>query len=245
MISSLLKWLITASPLTASRVGTLLIGLGLLLLTAGGGYFGYAAYQIDLMNRAGLDESVASPAEAMVPPPGVALREPPPVFEVPLEVAVATPRISAPPVSIRIPAIQVDSRVVGLGTTTDEHGALAWETPKHAVGHHQGTANPGETGNVVFSGHINSPIRQEGNVFSKLPRVKLGDEVIVETIEGAYLYRVVARRVVEPTEVGVMAPTAGPVATLITCYPDWVFSHRLVLTAEQVAFLPFRGTGAG
>jgi LPXTG-site transpeptidase (sortase) family protein len=139
---------------------------------------------------------------------------------------------------VRIPSIGVDSPVVELGTVLDEKGQWVWETPKHAVGHHRGTAGPGEAGNMVLSGHISSPVRGEGNVFAALPRVKLGDELVVETKRGRFLYRVVTRRVVEPDAVDVMAPTEAAMATLITCYPDWVYSHRLVLTAEPLGYQP-------
>lgn len=229
-------------PGIASAASKLLIVVGIVLLAGGGAYYGYAAYQAHWLNTVGIDERLDSNGATAGPPPGVPLREPPPVFEAPQE-GIGPIQWQAPPAMVvRIPAIGLESKIVELGTTTDERGELVWETPKHAVGHHQGTANPGETGNVVLSGHINSPIRLEGNVFANLPRVKLGDEVFIETIDGEYGYRVVARKVVEPTEVSVMAPTAAPVVTLITCYPDWVFSHRLALTAAQIAFRPYNNT---
>lgn len=222
-------------------LSNLLIAAGVVLLGASGlyaAYLLYSHYQIAQINA----ETLAMADDGLqLPPPGVELREEPPIF-LPGD-PMTEPQFSVrPPAShIRIPSIGVDSQIVELGTTLDEKGELVWETPKHAVGHHLGTANPGEAGNVVLSGHISSPIKKEGNVFSRLPQLQPGAAVTLETPEGAYTYRVTARRVVEPTEVSVMAPTPLPTLTLITCYPDWVYTHRLVVTAEPVGFQPPEG----
>jgi LPXTG-site transpeptidase (sortase) family protein len=131
-----------------------------------------------------------------------------------------------------IPTIGLDSKVIQLGTRLDKRGQLAWETAPFAVGHHRGTAGPGQNGNMVLSGHISSP--GEGAIFHHLPELKVGDGVIVGTDERQYLYRVVDTKVVTPDEVSVMQPTPDPTATLITCVPDGIYSHRLVVTARLV-----------
>lgn len=137
-----------------------------------------------------------------------------------------------PPVRIVIPSIGLDSKIVPVGIRTDAAGRLVWETAAFAVGHHRGTANPGEPGKVVLSGHISSP--REGNVFHRLPELQVGAAVILYTVETAYLYRVVEREVVLPTEVRVLAPTGREQAVLITCVPDGIYSHRLVVTADRI-----------
>jgi len=43
-----------------------------------------------------------------------------------------------------------------------------------------------------------------------------------------------AKRIVEPTDVSVMAPTSKPIVTLITCYPYRVDTHRLIIIGELV-----------
>jgi len=131
-----------------------------------------------------------------------------------------------------IPSIGLDVRVVPLGTHVDRSGNLVWDTAPFAVGHHQGTAMPGEAGNVVLSGHISSP--NEGSVFQKLPSVRAQDGIVVITAQQPYLYRVSDIRVLAPDAVQVLEPTASPVLTLITCVPDGVYSHRLVVRAEAV-----------
>lgn len=142
------------------------------------------------------------------------------------------------PTHIWIPTIDVDSGITPIGIVANAQGELVWETPKNTVGHPVGTANPGVPGNVVLAGHVSSPIRHEGNVFNRLADVKLGDLVKVQTDDGLYTYQVVSRKVVEPTEVSVMDPTPTPVITLITCYPDLIYTHRLILRGEPVAFEP-------
>jgi LPXTG-site transpeptidase (sortase) family protein len=131
-----------------------------------------------------------------------------------------------------IPTIGLDTKVIQLGTKLDKYGQIAWETAPFAVGQHKGLAGPGQNGNMVLSGHISSP--NEGAEFHHLPDLKVGEGVIVATDERQYLYRVVDTRVVTPDDVSVLDQTPDPTATLITCVPDGIYSHRLVVTARLV-----------
>jgi LPXTG-site transpeptidase (sortase) family protein len=131
-----------------------------------------------------------------------------------------------------VPSIGVDSKVVPLGVTIGKAGAAVWETAPFAVGFHLGSANPGEPGNVVLSGHISSP--REGNVFNKLPNLKVGEGVIIVNAQQHYLYVVRDIQTVKPNAVEVLNPTANAIATLITCVPDGVYTHRLVVRCDAV-----------
>jgi sortase A len=137
-----------------------------------------------------------------------------------------------PPERLQIPSIDLDTKVVPIGTKTDAQGHLLWETAAFAVGHHKGTALPGDTGNVVLSGHISSP--HEGNVFNKLPKVQVGDGIVVGTADRQFLYTVVETKVVTPDAVEVLDPTDQAILTMLTCVPDGIYSHRLVVRAEAV-----------
>ena len=123
--------------------------------------------------------------------------------------------------------------MVLLGTKTDPQGHFLWETAAFAVGYHKGTGLPGEAGNVVLSGHISSP--HEGNVFNKLPKVQTGDGIIVSTPERQYLYVVTDIKTVTPDAVEVLDPTDEAIVTMLTCVPDGIYSHRLVVRAEAVS----------
>ena len=131
-----------------------------------------------------------------------------------------------------IPTIGLDSKVIQLGTKMDKYGQIAWETAPFAIGQHKGLAGPGQNGNMVLSGHISSP--NEGAVFHHLPDLKVGEGVIVATDERQYLYRVEEIKTVTPDQVSVLDQTPDPTATLITCVPDGIYSHRLVVTARLV-----------
>jgi sortase A len=120
---------------------------------------------------------------------------------------------------IVIPAIDVDAPVV----EGDD-----WEQLKKGVGHHINSANPGERGNCVLSGHNDV----FGEVFRRLEDLELEDEVIVYTGVQPYRYVVKTKRIVEPTDVSVMYPTTKPALTLITCHPYLIDTHRLVVVAE-------------
>jgi sortase A len=122
-------------------------------------------------------------------------------------------------VRIQVPAIGIDAPVVqGDG----------WEQLKKGVAQHLGTANPGENGNVVLSAHDDI----FGEIFRYLDKLKPGDEVILYTNQRQYVYAVTDTKIVEPSEVSVMAPTAKPVVTLISCYPYLIDKQRIVVRAK-------------
>jgi sortase A len=120
---------------------------------------------------------------------------------------------------IVIPAIDVDAPVV----EGDD-----WEALKKGAGHHVGSADPGERGNCVISAHNDI----YGEIFRDLPDLKVGDEIAVHTQTQVYRYIVQQTRIIEPTEVEVMAQTRTPVLTLISCYPYGVDTHRIVVIAS-------------
>jgi len=138
--------------------------------------------------------------------------------ESPPAIAIPTPGPEAP-TRVVISAINVDALIV--------EGDLP-EQLKLGVGHHLGSANPGERGNMVLSAHDDI----YGEIFRRLHELELGDEVVVYAGDQPYRYLVTAKQIVEPTEVRVLASTTKPVATLITCYPYMVDTHRVIVIAE-------------
>jgi sortase A len=105
-----------------------------------------------------------------------------------------------------------------------------WEQLKKGVGQHIGSGNPGEQGNVVLSAHNDI----FGELFRDLDQLKPGDEIILSSGIHDFVYKITGLRIVEPTEVGVMDPTARPTVTLISCYPYLVDSQRIVVFGELV-----------
>ncbi len=105
-----------------------------------------------------------------------------------------------------------------------------WEALKRGVGHHIGSANPGERGNLVLSGHDDV----FGEVFKDLDQLATDDLVVVYAGGHAFHYAVRARRVVAPTELSVLEQTREPVVTLITCTPYRIDTQRLVVIAQLV-----------
>lgn len=103
-----------------------------------------------------------------------------------------------------------------------------WESLKRGVGQHVGTANPGQSGNLVLTGHNDI----YGEVFRKLDQLEPGDEVTVFTAHNSYTYVITETLLVAPTFVEVLEPTSNAQLTLISCYPYRVDSQRIVVLGE-------------
>lgn len=129
------------------------------------------------------------------------------------------PALSEAPTRIVIPKIKVDAPIVN---------GVGWEDLKKGVGHLPGSANPGERGNMYLAAHNDI----FGEIFRYLEDLEPGDDYFVYAGEEKFRYVVKEKRIIEPTQVEVMLPTTEPVATLQTCHPYLVDTHRLVVIGE-------------
>jgi sortase A len=104
-------------------------------------------------------------------------------------------------------------------------------TLRRVVGHIPGTALPGEAGNVGLAGHRDT-------LFRGLKDLRIRDEIQFSTLSGEFKYLVESLRVVEPDNVGVLAPSGEKVLTMVTCYPFYYVGpapKRFVVRARQVS----------
>jgi sortase A len=124
-------------------------------------------------------------------------------------------------------AIQIDIPAIGVLSWPIVQGD-GWEQLKKGVAQHLGSANPGENGNVVLSGHNDV----FGEVFRNLDKLQPGDQIILYTMQQQYIYLVTETLIVEPTQVEVMNPTIDPTVTLISCYPYMRDNKRIVVFAK-------------
>jgi sortase A len=75
-----------------------------------------------------------------------------------------------------------------------------------------GTALPGENGNVVISAHRDS-------YFRSLKDIEVGDAIVLRTLDGPEHFQVADISITDPLDVSVLDATDSSTLTLITCYP--------------------------
>jgi sortase A len=85
-------------------------------------------------------------------------------------------------------------------------------TLRLGIGRVANSALPGDPGNLVLAGHRDT-------FFRPLREIRPGDRISLRTKEGTFSYTVDWTKVVKPTDVSVIMPTASPALTLVTCYP--------------------------
>jgi sortase A len=136
---------------------------------------------------------------------------------------------------IVIPRIGVDTRVVEVGVLPS--GEM--ETAAFAAGRLTYSAEAGDRGNVVLAGHNDI----HGEVFRRLAELQVGEELTLYRDQQAFTYRVEQRTIVREDGATAlqrrenarwMDPTEDPVATLISCYPYRVDTHRVIVRARLI-----------
>ncbi len=147
-----------------------------------------------------------------------------------------------------IPAIDV-TKVVVQGVQVEDL--------RNGPGHYQGTVFPGQEGNSGIAGHRTT----YGAPFNRIDELVPGDEILVATVQGNHIYRVMAAgdayseekiggltdfRVTEGEE-GLGHIIVGPEATwvlgdfgdnritLTACHPKYSARQRIIVTAELVS----------
>ena len=92
---------------------------------------------------------------------------------------------------IRIPVIGINQVVVE-GTNTPDL--------RKGPGHYIGTPLPGQGGNAAIAGHRTT----YGHPFYNLDGVKVGDPIVVTTLQGIFVYNTIQESVVSPNDTSVL-----------------------------------------
>jgi sortase A len=135
---------------------------------------------------------------------------------------------------IRIPAIGINQVVVE-GTNTPDL--------RKGPGHYIGTPLPGQNGNAAVAGHRTT----YGHPFYNLDGVKVGDPIVLTTLQGIFVYDTTMSFVVSPSDTTVIKNAVDNLLTLTTCNPRFSASTRLVVEAKLAhsQLFPNQGLPAG
>ena len=149
----------------------------------------------------------------------------------------SAPVDSAPKIIIN--SIGVKAPVIYDQRTVDE-GAFQYAL-RSGVVHYPNTALPGKPGNVVIFGHSSGQVWAPGDykfIFTHLEKLKDDDRIYIEYEGVRYIYSITGSKVVPPTQMSVLNPTADNTLTLITCTPVGTSKNRLIVTAKQIVPKP-------
>ena len=166
-------------------------------------------------------------------------------FIQPSRVAAATPLIvtstSVAPTNtpeVIIPKINVEIPVDYNETSTDEN--TIENDLENGVVHYPTTVMPGQMGNTAFFGHSSNNIFNKGKykfAFVLLHTLVTGDTFYLTYSGKVYVYKVISRAIVDPSDISVLGTVTGQTATatLITCDPPGTSLHRLVVVGQQIS----------
>jgi sortase A len=151
-------------------------------------------------------------------------------------VAPTTTAASVAPVAKQIPdAEEAVARLeiprMGLNRIVVE-GATASALTK-GPGHFPETPLPGQLGNAAIAGHRTTHLHP----FFDIDKLQPGDEIIVTTLNGRYLYHVTGTEVVGPDDYAAVIPSTDvtkATLTLVSCTPRYSASNRIVVHSELV-----------
>jgi len=116
------------------------------------------------------------------------------------------------------------------------------EDIRNAPGHYPDSAMPGQIGNFAVAGH------REDAIFPRnFDKLRIGDDIIVQTRTSWFIYRTYQQQIVDPHQVDVVNPVPGEPAdakptkalvTLTTCNPWWDNYQRLIYHGKLVRQMP-------
>ena len=101
----------------------------------------------------------------------------------------------------------------------------------HGPGHWPGSAEPGGYGNSVLAGHRVTHSRP----FRDVDQLVVGDQIIVTTEHGRFVYEMTGTEVVDPGGMHIIDQAPGHTVTLFACHPPGSAAYRYVVYGELVS----------
>lgn len=99
-------------------------------------------------------------------------------------------------------------------------------------------SSPGEPGNTFITGHSSNYWWDKGKynyVFVLLDKLQTGENLKVYDNGNKFVYEVVAKKIVDPSDTSSIVHSSEPTLTLMTCYPPGSTSKRLLVSLRQVS----------
>ncbi|WP_300922660.1 class C sortase [uncultured Dubosiella sp.] len=130
---------------------------------------------------------------------------------------------------VKIPSIRVNLPIY--------HG-VEESTIQNAIGHIPGSSLPigGESTHTIISGHRGLP---SAKLFTDLDQLEVGDYFMFQVLDDTYTYQVDQIKIVEPNDFTYLQIEEGKdLATLQTCTPYGINTHRLLIRGHRVDNLP-------
>lgn len=129
--------------------------------------------------------------------------------------------------TISIPKLRISEATVTIGSNNLDNSLIQYG----------GTANPGEIGNPVIFGHSILPQfynpKSYRSIFSLIPTLKPGDEILVNFDGIAYKYNVYDYYEVSPEEIDILEQRYNQKElTLVTCVPPGTYWRRGIVKAR-------------
>ena len=143
-------------------------------------------------------------------------------------VAETLPNPESPPADPRAPETLTQLGTIEIpkiGVVKAMYEGITLTTLDHGPGHWPGTAMPGQLGNVVIAGHRVS----HDKPFRNLDQLIVGDEVILTTDDGRFVYKVTGTDIVYPDALWIADQTPDYTATLFACHPAGSTRQRIVV----------------
>lgn len=128
--------------------------------------------------------------------------------------------------NLSIPKVNIDNALVLTGTDDLSKSLIHFAGPL-----------PGNNGNAVIFGHSTllwfyNP-KDYKSIFSKLPELTSGDEIIITVDSVTYKFRIIEMRVISPEDFSpLIQDNESSYITLITCVPPGTYFKRLSVKAK-------------
>jgi sortase A len=131
--------------------------------------------------------------------------------------------------SLSIPQLEISNAIVRVGG----------EDLSRSLIQYGGTAYPGDYGNAVVFGHSVLPQffnpKDYMTIFSLLPTLEYGDEIIVDFDGARYRYQVEEMVEVKPDDLSILEQHYDDsYVSLVTCVPPGTYLRRLVVRARLI-----------
>jgi sortase A len=133
---------------------------------------------------------------------------------------------TTPPPALGDPVARLEAPKIGLNWIVVE--GVGADQLKQGPGHYPDTPLPGQNGNIGIAGHRTT----FGHPFFRINELVPGNDVILTTPTGRYVYKVTQQFIVSPSQYEVLAPSADAELTLTSCHPRYSAKKRIIVKAK-------------